>query len=100
MILGSTTGDASTPGQGDQHFGGLAAIRDLDGAGVGRIYLMLVAKQAIRSGGSRQVRGSTCRPRAGWGLIGCTITMIGWLVAATWYRWRTVRCRCCCFGST
>lgn len=82
MVLGSATGDATTPGQGDQHFGGLLAFAATM-LWVGRKHWMMVAKQALRGPRAGEPRGKYLSyPVVGWGLVLSVAVMIGWLVAA------------------
>ncbi len=82
MILGSTTGDASTPGMGDQHFGGLLAFAGVM-LWVGRSHWKLVLSQAIRGARPGEPVGRYLPyPVVAWGLLFCTALMVGWLVLA------------------
>ncbi len=82
MIMGSATGDADTPGQGDQHFGGLVAFA-LTMAWVGRRHWIMVAQQAIRGVRPGEARGKYLPyPVVAWGLLGSIVVMIGWLTVA------------------
>jgi hypothetical protein len=82
MILGSTTGDAGTPGQSDQHFGGLLAFA-VTMVWVGRSHWKTVLLQAIRGARPGEPRGRYLPyPVVVWGLVLCVATMVGWLVLA------------------
>ncbi|HEV7300541.1 MAG TPA: DUF6785 family protein [Tepidisphaeraceae bacterium] len=82
MMRGSFAGDASTPGQGDQHLGGLIAFA-VATAWIGRHHWMMVAKQAVRGQRDGEPEGVYLSYRkTAWALISCVVIMIGWLVLA------------------
>lgn len=82
MILGTTTGDAGTPGLSDQTLGGLLAFAATL-AWVGRGHWKTVALQALRGRRAGEPRGRYLPyPVVSWGLLLCVTTMVGWLVFA------------------
>jgi hypothetical protein len=82
MVQYTATGDSSTPGQGDQHFGGLLAF----GATmlwVGRRHWGTVVLQALRGARDGEPKGKYFSYRAtACALLACIGIMVGWLVAA------------------
>lgn len=82
MVSGSLTGDPTLYGQTDQRFGGLLAFGLLI-LWIGRSHWWLVIKQAFRGERPHEPRGRYLSYRtAFWGLVGCSGTMIGWMVVA------------------
>lgn len=82
MVLGSRTGDPTVYGFTDQHCGGVAAFV-ISILWVGRKHWRLVIAQAFRGhrSGEPDERYLSYRT-AFWGLLGCMLVMIGWLIAA------------------
>jgi hypothetical protein len=80
--LGTIANDPEPYGQGDQHFGGIAAFT-LMILWMGRNHWKLILAQAMRGHRPGEPRGRYLSyPFAFWSLVGCTLIMIGWLVAA------------------
>ncbi|HLL90792.1 MAG TPA: DUF6785 family protein, partial [Tepidisphaeraceae bacterium] len=82
MVLGSYSGDPSTPGTNDQHFGAVVAFA-LSLIWVGRNHWAIVIRQAFR-GRRYPERAGKYAPRAVafWGLVACSWTMVAWLTVA------------------
>ncbi len=82
MLLGMFTGDEVNHGRFDEHFGGVIAYAIMIGW-VGRHHWRMVIAQAFRGERADEPRGRYLSyPLAFWGLVACTLIMIGWLVFA------------------
>jgi hypothetical protein len=82
MILGTATGDPSTPGHADAHFGGVLAFA-LIALWIGRHHWKLVIAQALRGPRAGEPRGRYLSfPFAFWGLVACAAAMVAWLALA------------------
>lgn len=82
IILGTTTGDGTVYGRWDQHFGAILAFAMML-LWVGRAHWWLVVRQAVRGWRSGEPQGRYISyPAAAWGLAGCFVLMVSWLVAA------------------
>jgi hypothetical protein len=79
MLLGTFTGDNATPGEVDEHLGGLLAW-GLAVIWIGRRHWRLIFRQSIRGEQPAEPRGRyLSHPFAFWGAIVCTVIMILWL---------------------
>jgi hypothetical protein len=84
MLIGAWGGDPTIQNlqQWDQHFGGVIAYTIMI-FWIGRHHWRLVIAQAFRGERADEPRDNYLSyPLAFWGLVACTIIMIGWLILA------------------